>query len=157
MAFPCFTRVVFQRSCKVKNFVNITLLRLLGNPVTAPLGHGTCVEHPVNKQRVALHFSLRLGNLASNYRVCLTVLGGLERLGVSLQSQGLAEGCQMERVSGVGVGRWGGREGASAAEGRDEHVKLKPRPRGGIEVIFPNPTNQVVHSWKLSPITPLLP
>lgn len=47
----------------------------------------------------------------------------------------------------------GGREEASAAEGREEHAKLKPRPRGDVKVIFPNPTKQVAHSWKLSPIT----
>lgn len=64
----------------------------------------------MNKQRVALHFSLRLGNLASNYRICLTVLGGLRRLGVSLQFQGLAEECQMERHGWSG-GREGGRLG----------------------------------------------
>lgn len=80
-----------------------------------------------------------------------------EGLESACSPKGWLRGVRWKDVSGVGVGRWGGREGASAAEGRDEHVKLKPRPRGGIEVIFPNPTNQVVHSWKLSPITPLLP
>lgn len=87
----------------------------------------------MNKQRVALHFSLRLGNLASNYRICLTVLGGLRRLGVSLQSQGLAEECQMERL---GWGEQGDEEagrGPQQQRGEVNTQNLSQGPEGTLK------------------------
>lgn len=74
----------------------------------------------MNKQRVMLYFSLRLGNLASNYRICLTVPGGLRRPRVSLQSSGLLRSVRWADTDGVGVGS---REGTSAAKGREGWAK----------------------------------
>lgn len=45
--FSLFRGVVFQRSCKVKDFINITLLRLLGNPKSQLLwvmGHALSIQ-----------------------------------------------------------------------------------------------------------------
>lgn len=55
-----------------------------------PLGHGTREQHPANKQRLTLHFSLHLGNLVSNYRVCLMAAVSCASLKASLPRAGAA-------------------------------------------------------------------
>ena len=78
----------------------------------------------MNKQRVTLHFSLRLGNLASNYRICLTVLNGLRRLGSASVLRSVSRG----DIGRVEAGRQGQ---ASAAKGEMiDKVNLSQRLEG---------------------------
>lgn len=64
------------------------------------LGHGTREQHPANKQRLTLHFSLHLGNLVSNYRVCLMAAVSRASLKASPPRAGAAWPCGGERGGG---------------------------------------------------------